>query len=177
MTHPTIATTLSLALAAGLALGSAGCKDDRATTAPAPAAKPTAGGHSPDDGPGHGSATVPADGTTGAEHHADAKPLGEKTQGGLTFSAVQDEPVKAGGEGAFDLKVTGYPAGGKPTAVRFWVGTEAGAESVKAKAAEVSADNWHTHLEVPSPMPAGAKFWAEVEAPAGKQTVGFDLKG
>src|SRR5687767_5377014 len=50
-------------------------------------------------------------------------PIGETTAGNLKLVATMDEPIKSagGGEGAFDLVITGYPAGQKPKAVRFWV--------------------------------------------------------
>ena len=49
--------------------------------------------------------------------------------------------------------------------------------SVKAKAEEETPDNWHTHAEVPDPLPPGSKFWVEVEPPTGETfKVSFDLK-
>ena len=99
--------------------------------------------------------------------------MGEKTVDGLKLIATMDEAVKPGGEGAFDLVITG----GKPKAVRFWVGTESAEGSVMAKADEETTDNWHTHAEVPNPIPPGSKFWAEVEPPTGETfKVSFDLK-
>src|SRR5436190_15870715 len=142
---------LSLALAAGLGLG---CDKDKGK-----------------DGHDHSkdNKTTTSGGGGKKDDHANATPLGEKTVAGLKLKAVQDEPIKAGGEGAFDLSITGYPAGQKPKAVRFWVGVESGDGSVKSKAEEESADTWHTHAEVPNPIPAGAKFWAEVEPAAGEK--------
>lgn len=102
-------------------------------------------------------------------------PIGEKTVGDLKLVATMDAPIKAsgGGEGAFDVVITG----GKPKAVRFWIGNESGDGSVKAKAEEETPDNWHTHAEVPEPLPPGSKFWVEVEPPAGETfTVSFDPK-
>ena len=57
--------------------------------------------------------------------------------------APRRSPIKVsgGGEGAFDVVITG----GTPKAVRFWIGNEGGEGSVKAKAAEETPDNWHTH--------------------------------
>ena len=61
--------------------------------------------------------------------------------------------------------------------VRFWIGTEDAKGSVKAKAEEETTENWHSHAEVPNPLPAGSKFWVEVEPPSGQSfTVSFDLK-
>jgi hypothetical protein len=100
-------------------------------------------------------------------------PLGEKTVGALKLVATMDAPVKPGGEGAFDVVITG----GKPKAVRFWVGTETAEGSVKARADEETTDNWHTHAEVPNTLPPGSKFWVEVEPPTGDTfKASFDLK-
>jgi hypothetical protein len=67
--------------------------------------------------------------------------------------------------------------GGKPKAVRFWVGTDDGKGSVKAKAEEETTDNWHTHAKLPDLLPAGSKFWVEVEPPTGETfRVSFDPK-
>lgn len=101
--------------------------------------------------------------------------LGETTVGALKLVATMDEPISAagGGEGAFDLVITG----GKPKAVRFWIGVESGEGSVKAKAEEETTDNWHTHAEAPKPLPKGSKFWAEVEPPSGATfKLSFNLK-
>lgn len=48
---------------------------------------------------------------------------------------------------------------------------------MKAKAELEHTTNWHTHAEVPNPLPAGAKLWVEIEAEGGaKYVVSFDLK-
>ncbi|HYE18722.1 MAG TPA: hypothetical protein VEA69_09775 [Tepidisphaeraceae bacterium] len=166
----------SFAVLATAAAMLAGCKDDPKPQTPGG----TQGGGTP-------AATTPAANAPAApaaspaksdkdEHHNQTT-LGETTIAGLKLKAMQDEPVKPGGEGAFDLVITGYPAGGKPKAVRFWVGVESGDGSTKAKAEEEKPDNWHTHVEVPKPIPAGSKFWAEVEPATGaKFKVSFDMK-
>jgi len=149
----------------GVTTVAAGCKDDTKT-----------GGNTPSTPSGNATPATPATNAAApaaGEHKR--LPLGETTVGGLKLVATMDEPVSkgGGGEGAFDLVITG----GKPKAVRFWVGTEAGTESVKAKAEEETTDNWHTHAEVPKPLPAGSKFWAEVEPPSGAPfKVSFELK-
>lgn len=164
-------------IAAALAVAAAsGCEDE-----PQPGVNPpaqTGGGATaaskpkmdePADGDQHAHGDKPAPG----DDHPDRIVLGTKTVGGLTLKATQDEPIKAGGEGAFDLLITG----GKPKAVRFWVGSEGGQDSVKAKAEEETPDNWHTHAEVPDPLPPGSKFCAEVEPSTGEKfTVSFGLK-
>src|SRR5687767_8693169 len=156
-----------LATLVGLAALSGGCKDDQGTQT---------GGSS---GSGTSASSTPAAATqsSAATAHAAGEhkhiPIGEKTVGNLKLVAMMDGPGKPGGEGAFDLVITG----GKPKAVRFWVGTEDAKGSVKARAEEETPDNWHTHAEVPDPLPPGSKFWAEVEPPAGEKfNVSFDLK-
>jgi hypothetical protein len=150
------AVTIAFALSAAVAM--TGCKDDH--------------GHDPKPGPAT-QAAAPG----GNADHPNQIVIGEMTTNGLKFKALQDEPVKPGGEGAFDLQITGYPAGGKPKAVRFWVGSESGDGSAKAKAEEEKPDNWHTHAEVPNPIPAGSKFWAEVEPATGEKfRVSFEFK-
>ncbi len=155
----------------GIAMLSAGCGDESTTpsgTSPAPA--PTQDSHAHADGSTHAAHTA-APATAPAEHGR--IPIGETSQSGLELVATQDAPVKPGGDGAFDVVITG----GKPQAVRFWVGTEDGQGSVKARAEEETADNWHTHVEVPAPLPAGSRFWVEVEPPTGQPfTASFDLK-
>ena len=137
-----------------------GCKDDSGTATPTPRPAPAA--------------TTGA-GTDGNRGHANAVDLGETMVGGLRFRAKQDEPIKPGAEGAFDLVITGGSA--KPKAVRFWVGTEKAEGSAKAKADEEGPDTWHAHLEIPDPLPSGSQFWAEVEPHQGeKVVVSFDLK-
>lgn len=146
---------LLIATLVGVAAITSGCKDDDKSQGASSG----------------GTQTTPATAPAAGQHNR--IPLGEKTIDGLKLVATMDEPVKPGGEGAFDLVITG----GKPKAVRFWIGTENAEGSVKAKAEEETTDNWHTHAEAPNPLPAGSKFWAEVEPPTGQTfKVSFDLK-
>src|SRR5215207_3923869 len=89
----------------GLALIGVGCKEETSQSpqATAPAAPASPAGAAAQASAPHG-----------------RMPLGETTVGGLKVVATQDAPAKPGGEGAFDVVITG----GKPKAVRFWVGTE-----------------------------------------------------
>ena len=165
-------TSVAAALAVALA---AGCKDEPEPVATPPAQGGNVGGT---PAPGEPKTHEHAEGEEhdehpGGEEHPNRVELGSKTVAGLTLKATQDEPVKAGGEGAFNLAITG----GKPKAVRFWVGAGSAEGSVKAKAEEETPGNWHTHIEVPDPLPAGSQFWAEIEPATGEKfTVSFDLK-
>ncbi len=148
-----------------------------------PAAAP-AGGTSP-------TAAKPTTTPPAADRHAPAASAGHGGQiielgttkiGEWTVRASRDQgEIKAGGDTPIDVWVT--TADGKPatvTAVRFWIGTEDAKGSIKAKAdIEIPAEpnHWHTHAEVPSPLPAGAKLWVEIEAEgSGKKVGSFDLK-
>lgn len=143
-----------------------GC--DKKPTPPGPASggTPTHNDHAhkDDDGHDHGATTL----------------LGEQTVGGeagFTIKASRDGQIVAGKDAAIDVWVTA-PGGGpaKVASVRFWIGTQDAKGSVKAKA-ELEKDNWHTHAEIPSPLPAGSQLWVEVEAEGGTKSVaGFDLK-
>lgn len=125
--------------------------------------------------PATGTAAVPGDHTHGNDGgHGATTSLGEQSAGGFTIRASRDGVIKPGGDAPIDVWVTGGAA--KVSAVRFWIGTQDAKGSVKVKA-EIERDNWHSHAEVPNPMPAGSKLWVEVEADSGeKSVVGFDLK-
>lgn len=129
-------------------------------------------GHEHADGShDHGTEPKPADGD---DHgHGPVIELGSVEQGGYTVKASRDGDLKVGGEAPIDVWITG----GEPvSAVRFWIGTQDAAGSLKAKAA-IERDNWHTHAEVPDPMPVGSKLWVEIESAKGTTVlVGFDLK-
>ena len=161
-------------------------------------AKAAAGDHSHDDGHDHGTADASkgagsdaghgdghgaadaskaagSDAGHGDDHdHGATTELGEQSAGGFTIKASRDGDVVAGKDAAIDVWVTGGTS--KVAAVRFWIGTQDAKGSVKAKA-ELEKDNWHTHAEIPSPMPEGSKLWVEVETDKGEKTVvGFELK-
>lgn len=100
--------------------------------------------------------------------------LGEQNAGDFNVRASLDGEIAPGKDAAIDVWVTGGTA--KVAAVRLWIGTQDGKGSVKAKA-ELEKDNWHTHAEIPSPLPKGSKLWIEIESDKGDKTVaGFDLK-
>ncbi len=162
---------IMFAAVVGVAVLSAGCGDESTSpTGASPAPAPAEDSHAHADGSTHAPDT-PTPATAPAEHGR--MPIGETSQAGLKLVATQDAPVKPGGEGAFDVVITGS----EPKAVRFWVGTEDGQGSVKARAEEETTDHWHTHVEVPDPLPAGSRFWVEVEPPTGEKfTASFDLK-
>ncbi len=163
-----ILLTAGVVMSAAL-LGQAGC--EKKGEKPAKQSGSASGGakhddhdHAPGDGHDHGD-----------EHdHGATTQLGEQAAGGFTMKASRDGEVKPGEDAAIDVWVSGGTA--KITAVRFWIGTQDAKGSVKAKA-ELEKDNWHTHVEIPKPLPDGSKLWVEVETDKGEKAVaGFDLK-
>jgi hypothetical protein len=106
--------------------------------------------------------------------------LGVGTADSFTVKATRDEgPIKPGGDAPIEATVTGGAK--KPAKVRFWVGLEDAKASIKASAeienATKAPNTWHTHAQVPDPIPAGSRIWVEIEDDAGaKSRVSFDLK-
>lgn len=147
----------------------AGCD----SKAPAPATTGSTGTPAHQHAPGgtHGG---------GHSHGGVAIPLGEQTIGAFRVVLTRDEgAIVPGKDIAIDAVVT--PTGAaKTAAVRFWVGTQDAAGSVKAKADiedPKSPTQWHTHAEIPNPLPAESRIWVEVEDATGtKAAGGFELK-
>lgn len=117
-----------------------------------------------------------------AGHGGEVVDLGDTTVGAFEVKATRDEgEITAGGEAPIDVTVTtAADATAKISAVRFWIGTEDAAGSVKARAEVENPDEpnrWHTHVEVPNPLPADSKLWVEIENEAGDTSVAsFDLE-
>jgi ABC-type Zn2+ transport system substrate-binding protein/surface adhesin len=112
-------------------------------------------------------------------HHGSAIELGTATIGSFSVRAARDEgAIQPGGDAAIDVWLTGDLA--RITAVRFWIGLEDAAGSVKTKAETENSDqpnHFHTHAEAPSPIPDGSKLWVELDITGeGKKAASFDLK-
>lgn len=153
---PLAAAARSKALLAALALALAlpSCGED-----PAPHAPPPADGGQPGGGD-HGANGVVQ--------------MGEQTIAGHQVKAARDGAGPLGADAPVDIWVDGGTGG--MASCRFWIGTEDGKGSVKAKA-DVEVDHWHTHAEVPQPLPAGSKLWVELETAKGeKHRLSFELR-
>lgn len=70
-------------------------------------------------------------------------------------------------KGHFNL----YIKGGEPAIVRAWIGDEAATNAFIAKA-EFEVDHHCAHIEVPTPLPADAKLWVEIETAEGTSLKG-----
>lgn len=166
---------LAASLFASASLTLVGCKEhnhspsEGVSAGKQPAAK---GGHDHDHDHDHGHT-----------HGGIVIALGESAIGPFTVKATRDDgPITPGKDTPIDITVT-TTAGAKAqvAAVRFWIGTQDAKGSVKAKG-EVEdpkqPNRYHTHAEIPSPLPEGSRLWVEVEDTSGEKHVGgFDLKG
>ena len=155
------------------------CEKKQPADAPTSAA-PKQGDHGHEHGPGGEHKDEPAGHVVG--HGGSVILLGEQVIGAFTAKATRDEgQVVPGKDAPIDVTVT--PVAGssiKATAVRFWIGTEDGKGSVRAKAEvenPAEPNRWHTHAEIPNPMPAGSSLWVEIEDDKGGTSTGsFELK-
>lgn len=132
-------------------------------------------GHGHKEGDGHDHAK-PASGKAGGDHgdhgHGEGGAIGTATIGVWTV-AVSGE-VKAGSEAHLDIRLSGNAA--RPAAVRVWIGSQDGKGSMKQKA-DGGGYEYHAHADVPSPIPAGAQLWVEIDdGKGGKSVGGFPLK-
>lgn len=175
-----------LSAAASVVLVVCGCEQK---PPPPPAGGSTGAGVSnprvaPSERPAPGSdsgAAVQAHADRGS-HGGEVVELGTTKIGELSVRASREKgEIKPGGDAPLDVWL--MTADGKPatvSAVRFWIGTQDAKGSVKAKA-EIEdpkqPNHWHTHAEVPNPLPEGAKLWMEIEEPGGRRSTGwFELK-
>ena len=154
---------------AGLAFVAApGCKEEPKPAAPPAPAPATPAPSTPTPA---APTTKPAAG--GDVHDGPKNELGSKTSGVYTVKATQVGAIKPGAESVFELAITGGNA--KPSAVRAWVGTEAGEGSAKSRA-HIEGNDYDVHVDLPATLPAGSKLWVELETFSGKTTASFDLK-
>jgi hypothetical protein len=171
--NPHATHMLAVLAAASFAVALPGCGDSK----PAGTAKATAADdHGHDHGAGgHDHAPAKPAPAAGDDHgHGAVVQLGEQQVAGFAVRASRDGAIAGATDAPIDVWITGGT--GKVVAVRFWVGTQDAKGSVKAKA-ELEKDNWHTHAELPSPMPAESKLWVEFEIEGGARHVaGFELK-
>ncbi len=161
-THSPLYLTGSLILASAFAFAACEKKAPTTATPPKPATTAT-DGHTHDDGHDHGH-----------DHGGTPIALGEQAVGPFTIKASRDSgEIVAGKDAPIDATVT--PTGAaKAVAVRFWVGTQDAKGSVKAKADiedPKDPNRWHTHAEIPNPIPEGSKIWVEIEDDAGAEHI------
>ena len=158
-----------------IAVQSGGCEQRSEPTKPATSGQAKPDDHAHDAGDGHGTSPPGSSSEShGGDAHGPTTELGDQTADGFVIKASSDGDVTPGKDAPVDVWVSGGSA--KVVAVRFWIGTRDAKGSVRAKA-ELEKDNWHTHAEVPNPLPPDSMLWVEVESDGDKKTVvGFDLK-
>ena len=116
-----------------------------------------------------------------ASHGGAVIPLGDTTIGSFHVMATRDKGlIIAGKDAPIDATITPAQGSGETTvAVRFWIGTKDGIGSMKAKADienPAEPNRWHTHADVPDPIPTGSQLWVEIETNTGEKITGsFNL--
>jgi hypothetical protein len=149
----------------------AGACDDKS---PSPATATPATGKHDDHDHDHDHAA----GNANAGHDGPLISLGKTTAGPFALDASRGAgEVRPGRDVPVYVVVT--PDATDPTAkvaaVRSWIGTADAKGSVKSKAEPenpAELNHWHAHAEVPSPLPADARLWFDVESQGGKRAVG-----
>lgn len=167
--------TLNTSVASGLALLGAlaliltGCRDSHSGADHAGAQGDAGATHTHEDGTTHGDHEDEAE-DHGHEH--DESPLGTVTIGGMQVELAQGHgAVAAGKEGHLVVKLPYNDKGA--TVVRAWIGTEDRTLSFVGKGEyAASHDDFDVHAVAPSPLPADAMWWIEIEKPDGTKAVG-----
>ncbi len=120
--------------------------------------------HDHNEGAGHENEAGEEEEHAGEESHD----LGAAKADRFDIKVTQYGDLKAGGELAFSIEITG----GTADAVRAWIGTQDAKGSMKHR-----IEGGHGHVEAPDPLPDGSKLWIEIEsASPGMATASFDLK-
>jgi len=119
---------------------------------------------------------LPATEKSESGHGGEVVALGTTKLDAFEVRASRDKgEIKPGGEAPIDVWIDGG-VGKDISVVRFWIGTQDAKGAAKAKAA-IEDGKWHTHAEIPDPLPTGSKLWVEIETADGKKAIGsFDLK-
>ena len=120
-------------------------------------------GHDHDHDHDHDHGSGPLEGPTpdaaGGHDHGEMVDLGNFMVGGMRVKADRAGDLVEGTEIIVDIMIDGAP---NPEAVRAWVGIESGSGSIKTKLA-LEGERWHGHLVVPTPLPANAELWVQIE--------------
>lgn len=104
-------------------------------------------------------------------HKGEKKVIGKQTIAGFEVQVAQVGEVEPGKEAVFIVTLKG--GGGKPKAVRGWIGVESGRGSIKSKAEDEKTE-YHLHHEVAKPLPPKNKLWLELETATGKKVGSFE---
>ncbi|HEV7298846.1 MAG TPA: hypothetical protein VGN72_05725 [Tepidisphaeraceae bacterium] len=98
--------------------------------------------------------------------------LGRQPIAGYTVSVILIGEAEPGEHVDFDIKL--IDATSDPKALRVWIGTQDGSGSTKA-AGTKGKTTYTGEVDVPKPLPEGAKLWVELETDAGVQSGSFEM--
>lgn len=103
------------------------------------------------------------------EDHGTRHARGTINTGAATGNVFQLGPVQAGSEAHIEFEPGAADA---VTAVRVWIGNEAGKGVMKTLADKQKSGIYHAHVEVKPALPEDAKIWVEVETTDGQRQRG-----
>lgn len=156
-----IITVSSLAFTVALALP--GCGESSNPT--------QSDNHSPDDGHDHAEGGHEDHDQAEGEHdehedddHGEMTSLGTVSIAGTTLTVSISSNIDPFSEVHVDIEVE---SGAIPTAVRLWVGDEAGTGALKSKA-DGHGNHFHGQTEAPASL-TDASLWVEVESASGER--------
>jgi hypothetical protein len=98
--------------------------------------------------------------------HGDPHELGKLTLGNYTFVVTRFGDLVPGDESDFDLEFAEGTV--RPPALRAWAGLESAIGSMKTRFENEGDRVMHGHVEVPKPLPDGARLWIAIEDSNGK---------
>lgn len=108
----------------------------------------------------------------GGHSHGDEVALGSTIVGEYEVECWQAHGELAAGKELYITVKLPFDDQGK-SVVRVWIGTEDRLASVVGRADySASGKKYEAHAEAPSPLPAGAAWWIEIEQPDGSLHIG-----
>ena len=99
--------------------------------------------------------------------------LGRQTIGDYTVSVILVGEVEPGEHVDFDIKLIDAKA--DPKALRVWIGAADASGSTKADGTK-GKTTYTGEVDVPKPLPEGARLWVELETDAGVKSGSFEIE-
>lgn len=147
-----------------------GCGGDDSTDSGDGTTTQTAGGDSAESADDHGH---DHDHDHGHSHDGERYELGSLTIGASEVAVIQVGELTSGGSVVFEMQATGGEDA--ISAIRIWVGNEAGEGSIKQKAGADGGGHYHAHVELDETWPEDSQVWIEIETADGSERGAYPL--
>lgn len=163
---------MTSSIVAVCAIGLAGCGDGGEA---APPGGEYGHAHTPGESHAHGEGSAKEHGhehDNDYDHDHDEAPLGTTMIGEWEVECWQAHGDAAPGKELHLVVKLPFNDNGA-TIVRAWIGTEDRLASMVSRGDyAASHDDYDIHAEAPDPLPAGSRWWIELERPDGRKAVG-----